>query len=401
LSVGAIRARVWYGGVTKVHRAGLGALAAFAALAVPLAPSAGELEAPAAAEASFGLVRAAVPPGAGATTAALYLDDRRVGAKTASGSRVSFRVTAPPGRYDLRVRFERAGRLVRRDESRGVWLLRRSAGVARRERARDRGLAAAFGALASGYPGYAALWAHDLASGRTAGWNSDAPFPAASTVKLGVLVAALRRFGPRPERSVAWPLIRDLAVWSSNDASNKLLVLLGGSEAAGARIAQSTMHRMGATSSTFTGNYRLGTARGTRPLGDAPRPLPILTFRRTTAHDLGRMLYELHAAAAGNGLALRRTGLSRHEARVGLALLLSSVSSGQNLGLVRPSLGPRFPLAQKQGWTTKLRHTAAIAYGLAGPKIIVVLTYAPNLDPSASVVLGRRAVSLVNRRWKL
>jgi hypothetical protein len=382
------RSRAW-----AVAAAGLWALAG------PLAAEGRELESPLPAEASFGSVRALVP--AGATSAELYLGDRRVAAKSVSGARVAFRLAARPGSYDLRVRFEREERLVGRHESRGVWLLRPTAQIARRERRRDRGLAAAVAAVSSRFPSYAAVWAHDLTTGRTAGWNSDAPFPAASTVKLGVLVAALRRYGPRPERSPAWPLIRDLAVWSSNDASNKLLVLLGGSEAAGSRIVEETMHRMGATSSTFTGNYRLGTFRGLRPLGDAPRPLPILTFRRTTAHDLGRMLYELHAAAVGNGLALRRTRLSRHEARVGLALLLSSTSSGQNAGLFRPWLGSRLPLAQKQGWTTKIRHTAAIAYGPAGPRIFVVLTYSPNLEPSASAALGRRLLALVRARWKL
>jgi hypothetical protein len=373
--------------------------AAGLALGAPVPVDGRELDSPWAAEAGFGLVRAAVPPGA--THAALFVGSRRVAMKTVSGGSVSFRIASEPGPYDVRVRFERNGQLVRRDESRDVWLLRPTAQVARRERAPDGHLASGFGALASRFSGYAAVWAHDLNTGRTAGWNSDAPFPAASTVKLGVLVAALRRYGPRPERSSAWPLIRDLATWSSNDANNRLLVLLGGSEAGGSRIAQETMHRMGATASTFTGNYRLGTSRGTRPLGDAPRPLPILTFRRTTAHDLGRILYELHAASAGNGLGLRRTGLSRHEARVGLGLLLSSTSTGQNLGLVRPWVGQTMPLAQKQGWTTKIRHTAAIAYGAAGPRIIVVLTYSPNLDPGESAALGRRVVSLVKGHWKL
>jgi hypothetical protein len=373
--------------------------AALVALVAAVPVQGRELDSPWAAEASFGLVRAVAPPGA--THAALYAGARLVAAKSVSGGRVGFRVAIRPGAYDLRVRFEREGELVRRDESRNIWLLRSNAHAARRERARDARLASGFAALGSSFPGYAAFWAHDLAKGRTAGWNSDAPFPAASTVKLGVLVAALRRYGPRPERSSAWPLIRDLAVWSSNDASNRLLVLLGGSEAGGSRIVQETMHRIGATSSTFTGNYRLGTFRGIRPLGDAPRPLPILTFRRTTAHDLGRILYELHAAALGNGLARRRTGLSRHEARVGLGLLLSSTSTGQNVGLFRPWAGFAVPLAQKQGWTTKIRHTAAITYGRAGPRIVILLTYSPNLNPAASSALGRRVVSLLKVSWKL
>ena len=372
---------------------------ALCALALPFPAEGRELASPLPAEASFGRVRALAPPGA--THAALYAGDRRVAAKTVSGARVAFRLVARPGPYDLRVRFERDRRPVRRDESRDVWLLRPSAEIARRQRGRDARLAASVAALGSRFPGYAAVWAHDLTRGRTAGWNSDASFPAASTVKLGVLVAALRRYGPRPERSSAWPLIRDLALWSSNDASNKLLVLLGGSEALGSQLVEETMHRMGATSSTFTGNYRLGTSRGIRPLGDAPRPLPILTFRRTTAHDLGRMLYELHAAAVGNGLALRRTGLSRHEARVAVGLLLSSTSAGRNGGLFRPWVGPRLPLAQKQGWTTKIRHTAAITYGPAGPRVVVVLTYSPNLDPTASATLGRRVLALVRGAWKL
>src|SRR5919106_5081054 len=95
--------------------------------------------------------------------------------------------------------------------------------VARAERTRDVRLSAQLATVGRSYRGWAAFWVHDLATGVTAGWNADASFPAASTVKLGVLVAALDRFGPRPERSTAWRDIRNLAVWSSNLASNRLL----------------------------------------------------------------------------------------------------------------------------------------------------------------------------------
>jgi Beta-lactamase enzyme family len=351
----------------------------------------GELEAPRPWEAFFGGVSAEAPPGA--TTARLFAGSRLVVSGPVARSRASFRLTLPPGRYDLRVRFEQDGRRVRRDESRAVWLLPRSAVAARRERSRDARLSEELGRLGRAFNGYAAFWVHDLTTGRTAGWNSDASFPAASTVKLGVLVAALDRFGPWPERSSAWTDIRDLAVWSSNLASNRLLVRLGGSESAGAAIVQQTLHRLGATASTFTGNYRLGTSVS----ADTPRPLPLLTYRRTTAHDLGRILLELHGAALGRGLSHRRTGLTRHEARIALGLLLSSDPRGDNLGLLRPALGRVLPMAQKQGWTTYLRHTAAIVYGRRGPVIVVVLTYRPGLAHSEALALGSRVARLASR----
>jgi hypothetical protein len=351
------------------------------------AAAAAEPRTPVAYEVFFGPIVAAAP--AGADNAALYLGDRRVAERAPWRGRARFDLTHPPGRYDVRVRWERGGRVLRRDEARSVWLLSPSARAARRERARDGALSRGLATLGGSYPGWAALWVHDLRTGRTAGWNSDASFPAASLVKLGVLAAALDHYGPRPERSSAWPLIRDLATWSSNDASNRLLLLLGGSERAGARIVEERLHRMGARASTFTGNYVLGTPY------DAPRPLPFLSYRRTTAHDVGRMLFELHAAATGNGLALRRTGLTRHEARVAVGLLLSADSGGQNRGLLRPWSGS--PMARKEGWTTKLRHSAAVVYRPSGPVIAVVLTYRPGLRHGDSLAVGRELVRLIDR----
>lgn len=356
------------------------------ALAVVAAAPGAEPRTPRPLEVFFGPIVAAAP--ANADLAALYLGDRRVAERPPARGRVRFDLDHPPGRYDVRVRWERGGRLVRRDEARSVWLLPRSARVARRERGTDRALARELAALGRAFPGWAALWVHDLRTGRTAGWNSDASFPAASLVKLGVLVAALDRYGPQPERSSAWPLIRDLATWSSNDASNRLLVLLGGSERGGARIAEERLHRMGARSSTFTGNYVLGTPY------DAPRPLPFLSYRRTTAHDVGRMLFELHAAALGNGLALHRAGLTRHEARVALGLLLSA-GGGENAGLLRPWLDG--PMARKEGWTTKLRHSAAVAYRPSGPVVAVLLTYRPGLRHSEALSLGHGVARLLER----
>jgi beta-lactamase class A len=236
-------------------------------------------------------------------------------------------------------------------------------------------------ALGEGYRGWAAFWVHDLVTGRVAGWNSDARFPAASTVKLGVLAAALRAIEAAPARSRLWYDLRQLTGWSSNLAANRLLARLGGSGVA------EGLAGLGMTSSTYPGPFRVGTARL-----DAPKPPPLATGRYTTARDLGRALYALQAAASGNRLQQRRTGLSRARARLALELLLAGWGRGDNAGLVRPFLGA-VPVAQKNGWLTDTRLTAAIVYARSGPKVVVVLAHRPSLPYREAQSLGKRVLT--------
>jgi hypothetical protein len=355
----------------------LGAGSTAAGATVDLSPRSGE--------AFFGVVRA-VGPAQASRVELRVRGARRRTARPVRG-RVVFRL--PPGRYDLAVRFFAGGRLVGRVRADRVWSLPNRAQRAVPERRRKRPLSADLAALGSSFTGHSAFWVHRLRTGDVAGWNADASFPAASIVKLGLLVAALDRYGAEPADPRVAGEIRDLAVWSSNLASNSLLVRLGGSERGGSELVTRVLWRLGARSSTFTGFYRLGTSRA----ADAPRPLPFLPSRRTTAHDVGRILFQLHAAALGRRSALARTRLSRHEARVALGFLLSSDPSGDNLGLFRPAL-PGVPMAQKQGWTTSIRHSAAIVYGPGGPTILVVLTYRPGLGVAEARDLARRAVRL-------
>jgi len=236
-------------------------------------------------------------------------------------------------------------------------------------------------ALGRGYGGWAAFWVHDLVSGRVAGWNSDARFPAASTVKLAVLAAALRAIAVSPERSPHWYDVRQLTGWSSNLAANRLYEWLGG-----ARVT-AALRGLGMWSSTYPGPYRAGTARA-----DAPKPPPVNTWRYTTARDLGRALYALQAAASGNRYQQRQTGLSRSRARLALELLLSSWKTGDNAGLVAPFAGGA-PVAQKNGWISDARLTAAVVYAKSGPKIVVVLVYRPNLPYREAQSLGKRVLA--------
>lgn len=248
--------------------------------------------------------------------------------------------------------------------------------IARAERRQDTRLAGQLAEVGTSYRGWAAFWVHDLGTGAWAGWNSDASFPAASTVKLGVLAEALRRgHGPG---SPLWYDLRQLAGWSSNLAANRLTRQVGGES-----VVAGSLRRLGARASTYPGPYRAGTSTA----ADAPRPPAHGHTRVTTAHDLGRILYAFQAAAAGNRYVARTTGLSQTEARRGIALLVHSARGG----LLEPFFSA--PVAHKDGWISDLRASAAIVYGRT-PKIVVVLAYRPNITDAEARTLGRRVAAL-------
>jgi beta-lactamase class A len=247
----------------------------------------------------------------------------------------------------------------------------------------DPALAARLAALGRSFPGYAAIWTHDLATGRFAGWNTDATFPAASTVKVGVLLAACARLR-HPERSPLDYDLRAMTSWSSNLAANRLLARFG------VGAVQAALRRAGAWRSTYPQGYRVGTARA-----DVVRQPPRVSGRVTTAHDLGRLLYVLHAGALGNRAALAASRLDPARSQYALRLLLASELRTDNIGLLRPFVPRTTPVAQKNGWINDARHTAAIVYAPSGPRIVVILTYAPNLRLATARALGRDVIAAV------
>jgi beta-lactamase class A len=303
-----------------------------------------------------------------------------------------------PGRGELELRFlNDAGQVQTTTLAEDVWLLPRNANAGAAPEREDRALSRRLATLAAGFAGYAGISVYELTTGRTGGWNEDARFPAASLVKLGLLVAALDRWGNWPESSSVAYDLRAITAWSSNLGANRVLELLGkGSLERGREIVESRLRRMGATRSTYPGDYRVGTSVGT---GDgAPHEPPLVSLRTTTARDMSRVLSTLQAAATGSSKARRATGLSAHEAKVALAYLLSSEPRGDNVGLFRPSLPTDTPIAQKHGWISSARHSAAIVYGSNGPVVVVVLTYKEALSLSRSQDLARRVLSAAGLR---
>jgi Beta-lactamase enzyme family len=357
------------------------------------------LRSPVPAQAFFRSVRVQGRAPAGARWAVVAIDTRRAECKGGRASkqianrRFSMSLKLRPGRHDVAVAFC-AGRRsapfrVASARVPGVWVLAAAGAVATASRRESRSLDDRLARNARRFPGISAVWYGDLRTGVTASWNADAVFPAASTVKLGLLVAALDRFGLRSPVSYD---LRAMGMWSSNLATNRLLTEVGGSAAGGSAAAQAALARMGATHSTFTGAYRVGTAVTTRV--DEP---PRISSRVTTARDLAKALYTLHAGALGASRALTRLRLSLAEAQFALGILLSSVPRRDNVGLFRQALGDT-PAAQKQGWLSVARHTAAIVYSSGGPKILVLLTYGSNLTLPTAQAYGRSVVRLIRPR---
>ena len=235
-------------------------------------------------------------------------------------------------------------------------------------------LARRLAAVASRANGAVGIWVHDLGSGRYAGFQQDTRFAAASTVKLGALAAALRA-SPRPERSRWWYDVRQIGFWSSNLAANRIASGLGYA------AVGDGLRRLGMTSSTYPGPYRATTAW--RPPGAHTRV--------TTASDLGRALYRLHAGAHGSSRALQLLGFSRRQAIVALRVLASAQPVGDNAGLLQPWLGAA-TVAEKNGWLSDTRTTAAIVYRGDRATIVVVELYRPGVTYGEATQLGRRVL---------
>lgn len=238
----------------------------------------------------------------------------------------------------------------------------------------DAALARQLAVAAARANGAVGIWVHELGSGRYAGYQADTRFAAASTVKLGALVAALRA-SPGPERSAWWYDVRQLGFWSSNLAANRIYARLGY-----AAVADG-LRRLGMTSSTYPGPYRATTAW--RPPGPHTRV--------TTARDLGRALHRVHAAAHGNTRALRQLGFSRRQAVVALRVLASAQPVADNAGLLRPWLG-RATVVEKNGWLSDTRTTASIVYRGGRATVVVVELYRPGVTYSEARQLGRRVL---------
>lgn len=365
--------------------------------AAPLRPPA--LVMPAPRQVSFGRVSGRVSPGT--TRVVLEVNGTVRARKAPTRGRFRFHVDLPPRDSRLRVVAvdalgQRRGRTVR-----NVYGLPRGARPSRGGRTvEDAALAATVERLARGYEGTAAVWVEDVRSRHGAAWNARARFPAASTVKLGIAVEALRApGGPPPAGSDLDLLLRRMLVESDNEAANALLVRLGGSSSGGAARVNATLDALGIRESYLYGGYALTTS--------AARPIPLRVEEQpawgagkfTTAADLARLHRVLSLAAAGQGPALLLPGsFTRADARF-LLWVLARVDDHGKLDRYLPG---RARTLHKAGWIANARHDAGLVLWRGGAYVAVVMTWNPRgAGLSSDVLAGWVAASALRRFERL
>jgi beta-lactamase class A len=334
------------------------------------------LTAPQAYEANPGIVQGTAPPGT--TRLRVLADGRSVGVLPLKSGRRAFLVGPmglPPRDLTLEVEALAGSRVLSSVTVDHVFGLPATAAEVAPPRTIDGAVQHAVAGLPAQTGVTSGAWIRDLATGRTASYNAGAHFPAASTIKLGILLGVLARDDADPLRSSSWPLERSLVLNSSNLAANELLPRAGGPAAVDALI-----DRLGATGTFTCCDYLLEPGEK-RHMTESVRPTPLPpstvvdqpTFpccKYTTAHDLGTLLVSLVLAASGHGPALRH-GITAREARVALWLLLHASYPG----LVRPAVP--FPVAHKAGWLSDVQHDAALVFTPRRTLVAVFMSYSP------------------------
>lgn len=261
-------------------------------------------------------------------------------------------------------------------------------------------------------PGVRAVWMRGLASGDAASFNAGARFTAASTLKLGILMASLAHNRQNPVGGSVWNAYKRMVLDSDNVAANSVEVQLGGSTSGGSALVNRFCRQMGCRDTDMYGGYIPNTGPPTPVLArlvDMPAIAraaatvpPVRTERspsisaygkHTTAHDLGVLASTLVEAGGGRGKA-RRQGISRHEARVAIYLLIHA----RYRGLVRPNVNN--VVGHKSGWLSGVEHDTALVFTPAGTVVTVVMSQGSGVGLWASGRYAGRVLKLALARLR-
>jgi beta-lactamase family protein len=360
----------------------------------PPHPPALVLVAPAEREVSFGRIAGRVPRGRWAVV--VRAAGRTIAVREAIGASFDFTVSLPRRDATVRVTVAAAHGLRASAVVPHVFGLPRSARPRPVSAQFDGRLGAAMHALAGSFPGTSAFYVRDLVSGHGAAWNARARFPAASTLKAAIAVAALRAQARKPEAgSYLDTLLRRMLIESDNSAANAVESTFGG----GRRVDE-LLRGLSLVDTWMGGGYLR------EPAGRAPIPARVESqpsfgcCKYTTAFDLARLLAYVHLAAGGRGPLAARYGreFTAADARY-LLYLLAHVPDRRKLG--RFLAGGPYALLHKAGWISAARHDAGLVYWPGGVFVAAVMTWGSGVGVASDVLAGKVASVTLRRLERL
>ena len=215
-------------------------------------------------------------------------------------------------------------------------------------------------------------------------------FPAASTLKLAIAVAALARVAGVPARgSYLDDVLRRMLVVSDNEAANELEVWLGGSTSAGGHIVTDLMARSGSTTPRCTAGTSGSSHPGAFRFVSTTNLAGVLASARRLAISPGSCARS-GSRAAGGPAAHAAPGFTPGDARY-LLYLLAHV---EDTGKLDRELGelPGLRVLHKAGWIKAARHDNGLVFWHGGVFVVTVMTYRQGgAGKSSDVLAGRVA----------
>ena len=236
----------------------------------------------------------------------------------------------------------------------------------------------------SSFPGFAAIYIHDLVSDQEGAVDADVSFSGMSTLKIGVIAAVMQKLErgvhPGDEESRLVGQWIDYALGESNNyAANQLLTYLGdGDINAGTRRFTEFMRSLGYESTYMQSGYDTQVQ-----LAEIPTPgnqqiewdtNPDSNLQSTPA-EMGRILSDIYRCSQGEGVLIERypDEITPDECS-SLLYYLSHDEFQEMLWAGLPHWSKAW-IVHKHGFAFESHSDVALIWGPAGPYVLSVFLY--------------------------
>jgi hypothetical protein len=227
----------------------------------------------------------------------------------------------------------------------------------------------------SDFPGFAAIYVQDLATGEEAVVDVDVAFSGMSTMKVAIAAEAYRQLDGPPEAFLGQWIDYALGE-SSNPAANEVLRWIGDRDIyVGGRRVTEMMRALGLNNSFIQTGYEDKSNIAAIPTAANQRddwntnPDPHL---QSTPADMGRLLAEIYRCWQGEGKLIDTFGDAFTQRECHDILFYMSHNEFQELiwgGIPRPKTAW---IVHKHGFVNEAHSDLALVWGPAGPYVISV-----------------------------